>query len=387
MLLQPVLPLLVLERGGDATLVGLIVAAFSFPSVLLRPVFGRLVDEWNHRRVYLAGLLGLGVSGVLYLVPSLAVVFLVRLLHGAAWGAFNTGGHSALAKLAPPARRGEASGVFNLMPGVAQLAGPAIGLAILTNVSFDAAFLSAAALGVAGFAVVLFGSLPLPTAPTHRRSEDESGLRGLRALLEPGAILPMALEFLFTSSFTLFLVYPPVFATRHGIALTDLTLYYPIYGGVLVASRFLLRRTMDRIPRRTIVAAGSSIAIAALVVAAAVQTLAGLTVAGGLYAFAAAFTSPTLMAAAIDRSDPRRLGAAMATYSLGFQMALGVGAAAWGVIIDALGYPAPYLAAATTQLVALGLLATRWTTRERGGGRTPGAGPGSGAEAQATAEA
>ena len=148
--------------------------------------------------------------------------------------------------------------------------------------------------------------------------------------------------------------------THAGIPLTDLTLYYPIYGGVLVASRFLLRSALDRLPRSRIVAAGSSIAIAALLIAAAFPTLPGLTVAGAVYAFAAAFTSPTLMAAAIDRSDQRRLGAAMATYSLGFQMALGVGAAAWGVTIDLLGYPAPYLVAAATQLLVLAVIATRW---------------------------
>lgn len=356
LLLQPVLPVLILSRGGDATLVGLVVAAFSFPSVMLRPVFGRLVDEWNHRRVYLAGTLGLGVASVLYLVPSLAVIFIVRLLHGAAWGAFNTGGHSALARLAPPARRGEASGVFNLMPGLAQMGGPALGLALLTAFGIDAAFLAAAALGFMAFAVVLLGPLSLPTSPSHVATDPGR----LRRFLEPGAVLPMTLEFFFTASFTLFLVYPPVFATRSGIPLTDLPLYYLIYGSVLVGSRFALRRVMDRFVRRRIVAAGSAIAIAALGIAAATPTLLGLTVAGALYAFAAAFTSPTLMATAIDRSDPRRLGAAMATYTLGFQMALGVGAAAWGITIDVLGYPAPYLAAAGTQVVVLGLVLAGW---------------------------
>jgi predicted MFS family arabinose efflux permease len=87
-------------------------------------------------------------------------------------------------------------------------------------------------------------------------------------------------------------------------------------------------------------------------------TLGGLTLAGALYAFAAAFTSPTLMAMAIDRSDPKRVGSATATYSLGFQMALGVGAAIWGITIDRLGYPAPYLLAIGSQVVVLGYLLT-----------------------------
>jgi predicted MFS family arabinose efflux permease len=356
MVLQPVLPVLVLARGGDATLVGLIVAAFSFPSVLLRPVFGRLVDEWNHRRVYLLGALGLAVCSIAYLIPSLAMVFAIRLVHGTAWGAFNTGGHAALARLAPPARRGEASGVFNLMPGLAQFFGPSLGLALVALSGFDAAFLAAAGLALLATLVMVFGPLRLPAAPTHPPRPSVEGGRRLDRFFEPGAVLPMAIEFLFTTSSTLFLVYPPVFAVRSGIPLSDLAFYYPIYGGVLVVSRFLLRRTMDRLARPTIIMGGALVAIVALAVAAAVPTLTGLTIAGALYGFAAAFTSPTIMALAIDRSDPKRVGSAMATYSLGFQMALGVGAAIWGVTIDALGYPAPYLFAAISQVVVIGLI-------------------------------
>lgn len=360
MLLQPVLPLLVLARGGDATLVGLIVAAFSFPSVLLRPVFGRLVDEWNHRRVYLLGTLGLGLSSIAYLVPSLALVFLVRLVHGVSWAAFNTGGHTALARLAPPERRGEASGVFNLMPGLAQFLGPGLGIAILTASSFDVPFVVAGVVALGGTAIVVLGRLPLPSAPDHRSAP--SG-RGLGAILERGAVLPMVLELLFTTSSTLFVVFPPVFAAQAGIPIADLALYYPIYGGTLVGSRFLLRRAMDRGERGRIVAFGALVAIVALTVAAAVPTLLGLTVAGALYAVAAAFTTPTLMAAAIDRSDPRRIGAAMATYSLGFQLALGVGAAIWGVVIDGIGYPAPYVLAAVFQVVVIGTVWAVWRRR------------------------
>jgi predicted MFS family arabinose efflux permease len=358
-LLQPVLPALVLSLGGDATLVGLVVAAFSFPSVVLRPVFGRLVDEWNHLRVYALGTLGLAASSALYLIPSVAVLFAVRIVHGTSWAAYNTGGHAALARLAPADRRGEASGIYNLMPGIGQLVGPTLGLAILSAFGFDLTFLVAAAFAAVGTIVVLGGSLQLPSAPVHAPSPQTRSGGRVQQFLEPGAVLPMLLEFLFTSALTLFTVFPPVFAARAGIPLADLTRYYPAFGIVLVASRFLLRRVMDRLARETIVLAGAVLAVAALGTAAAFPSLTGLTAAGALYGLAAAFTSPTIMAMAIDRSDARRVGAAMATYSLGFQMALGVGAAIWGVTIDRLGYPAPYLLAAATQVGVATFLASR----------------------------
>ena len=92
-----------------------------------------------------------------------------------------------------------------------------------------------------------------------------------------------------------------------------------------------------------------------------------LQFAGALYAAAASFTSPAAMAMAIDRSDPRRIGAAMATYTLGFQLALGVGAAVWGWIIDAFGYPAPYFGALAVQAGLLALLGATWFGKRSAG--------------------
>jgi hypothetical protein len=47
------------------------------------------------------------------------------------------------------------------------------------------------------------------------------------------------------------------------------------------------------------------------------------------------------------------MGAAMATYSLGFQLGLGLGATAWGVVISVAGYPAPFLGAIAVQALLI----------------------------------
>jgi len=120
-IIQPVIPLLILDHGGDAALVGIVFAVFSIPSVVLRPWIGRLADRFGARRVLLAGTLGLGAAGPAYLSGSLPAIVVNRVLHGTAWAAVNTGGPSLMARLAPPTRRGEAAGMFDLMPGVAQL--------------------------------------------------------------------------------------------------------------------------------------------------------------------------------------------------------------------------------------------------------------------------
>jgi MFS family permease len=366
-LIQPILPILVLERGGDATTVGLIIAAFSFPSVILRPFMGRLVDEWSNRHVLALGTGGIGLTGFLYLVPNLGAIFANRILHGAAWSAFNAAGHSMVARLAPAGRRGEAASVYVMMAGIAQTVMPAIGLLLFGVTGTSGPFVLAAVMGIAATAVIVLGPLPVlrPVAAPTREGF-------WRSLFEPGAVVPMGLEFLFTSVSALFLIYPAIWATSRQIPLEQLALYYPVYGVVLVGLRLISGRYIDRAPRRPVIAAGAGLAIVALVIAAGAQDVPMLTVGGAIYAAAASFTSPAAMAMAIDQSDPRRMGAAMATYTLGFQLALGVGAAIWGWMIDLYGYPAPYFAALLVEVALLAVLGLSWYLR-RGGG-TSGAG-------------
>lgn len=366
-LIAPVLPVFVVDRGGNAAVVGLVVAVFSLPSVVLRPVLGRLADTWSTRRVLAGGTALLAVANAAYLVPAIPVLFLVRVLHGTAWGAFNTGTNALLGHLAPAARRGEASGVFGLMPGVAQLLMPGLGLLLLGVAGPELPFALAATLS--GAAVLVLGLTPALRAPARPSPPPAAGLLG--GLLDRAALLPMALEFLFSSVNVLFLVYPPLVAARLGIPLEALALYYPAYGGVLVGVRVVAGRVLDRFPRRGVIGAGAVVAMAGLAVAAAATDLATLTAGGVLYAAAAGFTTPATTAMTIDRAHPGRLGAAMATYTLGFQLALGAGAAAWGVVIELFGLPAPYLGA---MAVEAGLLVLLLAGRRATGRGAPGDG-------------
>jgi MFS family permease len=345
--IQPVIPLLVLEHGGDAALVGVVFAVFSIPSVILRPWIGRLADRFGARRVLLAGTLGLGLAGPAYLLGSLPVILANRIMHGTAWAAVNTGGPSLMARLAPPARRGEAAGVFDLMPGIAQLAMPSVGLLVYASAGTSGVFAMAAVLGVIAAAVLL---VAIPTSlPAGRPARSSAS----RSLLEPAAVLPMAFQLMFTSVVSLFLVYPPILAAEHGIPLADLAIYYPIYGATLVVSRALVGRVIDRLPRTALIASGAVVAIVALLLASTATTLPMLIVAGALYAAAAGFSSPAMMAVVIDRTPADRLGSAMATYTLGFQFGSGIGAAVWGFVIAQSGFAPAFLIGAGIQVALL----------------------------------
>lgn len=347
-IIAPVLPAFIIEQGGSAELVGIIVAVYSIPSVLARPPLGRLVDDWSRKGVFNLGLVGMVISCLGYLVPSVAAIAAVRLLHGTAWAAFNTGANATLADLAPPARRGEASGIFSLMPSLSAMVMPSVGLVLLGLAGAWLAFVAATLFAVAALLVAVLGPWP--------RTERQPPIRRvgyLRSLIDRRALLPMLLEFLWMSVNVLFFTFPPVWAAANDIPVGDLVPYYPIVGIVLVVARFTVGRRLDGLPRGVPILGGIACGAAACLVATTAESVAVLTVAGALFAIGSSATSPMHMTIVMDRADPRTRGSSMATYSLGFQLGFGLGAAIFGFVIGAFGFPAPFLVG----LVAMALMA------------------------------
>jgi MFS family permease len=349
-LLQPILPLLIVDLGGDATLVGITFAVFSVPSVLLRPAIGRVADRRGVGLVLFLGTAGLAIVAPFYLVPAIGVVLATRVVHGLAWAAFNTGAPSTMARHVPGERRLEASGVYDLMPGIATLVMPSAGLLLLHAAGFSAPLLLAAGLAVAVF-VVSVAAFGLP------RSEPRTvpARAGRQPYLEPSAVLPMLIQLLFMSGISLFLVFPPVLAVERGIPVSDLAIYYPIYGITLVAFRGISGRLLERVPRPPVVVAGSLVAATGLAVAGLSGSFPGLVLGGTLFAAASGFSSPATMASVLDHAPPDRLGAAMGTYTLGFQFGSGFGAALWGTLVGSVGFAGVFLLAAVIQLFAVGV--------------------------------
>ena len=350
--LQPILPLLVLDLGGDATLVGLVFLVFSIPSVVLRPWIGRLADRLGTRRVLVMGVSGIAVAGPLYFLPSVTSLIALRVAHGTAWAALNTGGPSTMAGIVPPSRRGEASAAFDLMPGLSVLIMPTVALVLYGAFGLTGPLLVSAILGFATLAVAV---LLIPASIGGRPAIASSG----GSLLEPTAVLPMLYQLLMNSVLSLFVVYPPLFAAQHGLPLSDLVVYYPVYGFIFIVSRIVAGRLVDRIPRVTVAIVGATLAGISLVIAAAATDVGLLTVAGVVYGIANGASAPATTALVMDRAPAGRVGAAMATYTLGFQFGSGLGAAAWGLLIDAGGFMVPFIVGAILEFALLVLVLAR----------------------------
>jgi MFS family permease len=353
-LLTPVLPLFIHERGGSPVFIGVVVAAFSVPSVILRPFLGRLVDTWSARGIVGLGALAMGLVSFGYLFYNAAVLLAVRALHGTSWAGFNTGINVALARIAPAERRGEAVGYYAMVQGVAFAAVPATALWLLGPIGYEGVFLLTAGTGLlTAAAVVAMPRQPQPPAPPATEGF-------WRSLVEPAALLPCALDFLTKLPYAATSTFIPLYATFRGMAVESLLFYFLGCGVAGLVVRAWFGRMSDRIGRGWTIALGAVLAIVGLLLMAQAADIVTLTLAGVLVQLGQAAAAPAVLALAIDRSRPERRGAAMATYSLAFQISAGGGGLLWGTLIETLGYQEMYLAAALSPVLALLLLVKCW---------------------------
>jgi len=167
----PVLPRLVVAfRGGDvasaASVVGWFGLVWAGGQFLFSPVVGALSDRYGRRPVVLLSNFGLGLDYlVMALAPSLAWLFVGRVISGITASSFSTAG-AYVADVTPPQERAAKFGMLGAAFGLGFIVGPAVG-GLLGAIDLRLPFWVAAGLSLANAA---YGFFVLPESlPPERR--------------------------------------------------------------------------------------------------------------------------------------------------------------------------------------------------------------------------
>ena len=161
------LVLFTIARTHDARLAGLLVAAFTVPTLIAGPVLGAYLDQLRRKRLLFTvsqALLAISLTAVLMLaghVPGwlLAVLTFVAGLTAPVL----TGGYSSLIPLViAPAALGRANALDAASYGVAGIAGPAIVSALAGAFGAGTGLGALAAVTAAGLPLVLLAPMPTP---------------------------------------------------------------------------------------------------------------------------------------------------------------------------------------------------------------------------------
>ena len=349
-MLAPVLPLYVTQLGGSPLVVGIVLACFAVTSVVVRPVVGHWADRWSEAGVMISGLIFQAVTIFLCFIPFVPAAALANGLRGIGWAGLNTGGYSLLARIAPEAKRGTASGLYSGVQSSAQILFPPVALWLL-YASFGGYGLVFAVTALFSTAGALTGFMMSPSvtrpAPVQTIGEQTQWWREIFRFIEPEILLPSVLLLLLNVSLPSIANFIILYAQELGIG--DFAAYFVVVGATSMLARPLLGRLSDIIGRARSIAAGFALQIAGLLLITIVSGLIGVIFCGALYMLGNAIGSSTTLALAVERADPKHRGKQMATFSVAYPLSYGVGSLITGSAVEIAGYVGMFLILAALQ--------------------------------------
>lgn len=344
-MLMPTLPLYVRDLGGDPVEVGLVVGIFSVGVLLARPWVGRAVDTRGRRPLLMLGALIAALMAPLYVVlPAVAALCVVRVVHGAGLSAFTSASTTLVTDLSPPDRRTEYLGYLSTGSILAFAFGPPIGIEIAERAGWTWLFLAAGA----GAAVSLGCGALLSRAPHADHGDEPIDYRA--ALLRREVVIPTATLLLLTLAHGGVFTFLPI-RLEETLAF-NLGFFFLAYSGASLVVRLVAGRINRAWGDGPMVWGGLTIyavGVALLPLIHGPWTLilgaSALGVGFGLY-------QPAVYGLVANAATDRTRGVVFSAFLGAFDLGISLGGLAAGPIVAAAGIPALLLALAVVPLLA-----------------------------------
>jgi MFS family permease len=232
---------------------------------------------------------------------------------------------------------------------------PGVGVALYSTSGDELALFAAVLLGVAAFGVASRIRVPETRAPAPGAVGGETArARWLARLVEPSALPWTLLLVTSYSAYAIFAIFPPVYALHAGVPTEVLIVYFPIHGLAQAISSPVFGRLADRLGRRTSMVLGCLLAGTALLIAL-IPSFVTFTVAAFVFSLSQSLVNNTISALTMERAPKNRLGSAMATYTMGYQVSTGLSSLLWGALIATVGFSWVFIMAAGFQVLTIAL--------------------------------
>jgi MFS family permease len=339
------------------------------------------LDRFGRRGLFLSGIFFMGLTTLaITFFPAFAPLLVLRILMGAVWAVANTSSSTVAADIIPHRRFGEGIGFYGLSASFAMALSPALSLYLFHAQGIKPALF----MGFVAFMASLLIAIPIKHRSANREYGDvrpshgtasspspqpsssaasssptalspsarpapatqppspatpispASSHRGIAVFIEPKALLPALMAFFLMGSFGAIQAFAAILAESRLIE--GAPFFFFAFAGLMLVTRPLFGRLIDRRGYRLPLVIGLIFAFAGLVVLSFASTLVILLAAGALVGIGFGAANPTTQAMAVADVPFARRGTATATYFVGFDAGIGVGAVAAGLLSNGLGY-------------------------------------------------
>ena len=358
-LLTPLLPLYLVERF-DATkdVVGLVLSGYTLTALLARPFSGFLVDTFPRKRVLMACSFLFFICFGGYLGASSLLLFtIVRTLHGAPFGALTVANSTVAIDVLPSSRRNEGIGYYGLSNNLAMAIAPTVAIYIyrLTD-NFELLFWLALLIAGAGMLSDAGVKLERPKGGAGEAAAGVAAARsgGLlrwdRFFLLRGWLLAVNMVF-FGFCFGVVSNYLAIYS-KDVMGITGGTgTWFLLLAGGLMASRLQGARALREGRLVENAAEGIALSCVAYLLFVACPNVFGYYASALLLGFGNGHMWPAFLNMIISMARHNERGTANSTLLISWDVGIGLGVLAGGVVSEALSYEAAFWTVAASQFI------------------------------------
>lgn len=296
--------------------------------------------------------LTISISTLSYSFAStIGILYIIRFLHGIGFSAQSTATSTIISDVVPTSRLGEGMSYDGISKTIATAIGPALGLYIIKNFSYNTFFMICFTSGVIGYIISIFINYEIKKVKPSKESAHtkKSSLKG--PIFEKSALKPALVLFFMALTLASVFTFIPSYAEFRGIK--DIGTFFTVYAFSFLFARPITGKWYDRYGASSVIVPGMVLLILALSILAYATTLTMFLIAGVLYGLGFSAAQPTLNVVMLKLCPKERRGASNATFFSAMDIGIGLGSIIWGGVAQKIGFSYVYLGAVVCGIASL----------------------------------
>jgi MFS family permease len=348
-----IFPLFFEQLNASKTQIGWIMGIHSLLAIIMRPIFGRLIDIKGRKTISLFGIgFLIAVLPFYHLIADAGALPLVlRALTGIGWGISMTATMTICSDLAPVTRLAQSMGIIGVAGLLSVALGPLLAEEIVRHFGFGGLYNTSLLFLIVSFASIAWTKEVIK--PNHNKHFH----------------IPESLKHIGLLSVLLIFILPVFHGAIRGAVVFFIALFgksipidrigpfFVAFSAAAILTRLLLGDLSDRWGRKQVLFPSVCIISVNLLLISQVQSLWMFVLTGFIGGFGQGLIFPALSTYVIDMLGQENKGFAISLYLTFFDVGMGFGPALFGKISDFYGYRWMYLIAGSVFFL-VGLLFT-----------------------------
>ena len=337
-MLLPILPLYLANHlQASESVIGTILSLYTIAALVTRPIAGFWLDKVARKPLMMCFYLFYISMCLSYtLAASLGLFFIIRFVHGIAFGSSTVGINTMAVDIIPENRRGEGLAIYTSSTSLAMATGPVISLFMHENgIAFQNIFIAVFCVGLTGF---------LATANIRANKQPQKSTKkfSISNLLLKTGLPEAAVMVLLTFGYGIITVYLSIYAKEEVGIQQGVGYYFTIFSAGLVAARLSSAMILKSGKFITVFAMGIVSLMVGFFIVAFIHNPVAFFSSAICMGVGYGLISPTAQTMIINLGLDSERGAANATYLTFFDLGVGAGVFFGGIIAQYSNYSTAY---------------------------------------------